>query len=135
MATFLSPKYILSYRFHLIYKQEADDSPLQSGQFMMELNFCFTVQRQTTKHQKGIHINLSDTVKNLLVTWNLTANILPRNFSCPLSKGGEALVQIAQRCGCSIPGDVQDQVKSGSEKPIQAVGVPVHCGGFQLDGL
>lgn len=63
VATFLSPKYILSYRFHLIYKQEADDSPLQSRQFMMELNFCFTVQRQTTQHQKGIHINLSDTVK------------------------------------------------------------------------
>ena len=51
-------------------------------------------------------------------------------------KGGEALEQIALRCGgCPDLGDIQSQAGRGSEHPVIAVGVPVRCRGFGLDDL
>ena len=51
-------------------------------------------------------------------------------------RGSEALAQVAQRGdGCSISGDAQGQAGQGHEHPALAVGVPVHCRGFGLDGL
>mgnify|MGYP001852240699 CR=1 FL=1 len=47
-----------------------------------------------------------------------------------------ALEQFAQRGGgWPVPGDIQDQVGPGSEKPDLAVGVPVHFRGVGLDDL
>jgi len=44
--------------------------------------------------------------------------------------------QNAQRGGgCPIYRDIQGQVGLVSEQPDLAVGVPVHCRGFGLDGL
>jgi len=44
------------------------------------------------------------------------------------NKDGEALEQVAQRCGGShVPGDIQGQAGQGSEHPDLPVGVPVHC--------
>ena len=52
------------------------------------------------------------------------------------SMGGEALQQIAQRCGgWPIPGDTQGQAGQGSEQLDLAVGVPVHFRGVGLDDL
>ena len=51
-------------------------------------------------------------------------------------KAGETLEQAAQRGGgCPIPGDILGQAGRGSEQSDGAVGVPVHCGGVELDGL
>ena len=48
-------------------------------------------------------------------------------------KGGEALKQVARRCGESpVPGGIQSQAGPGSEQPV---GVPVHCRGVGLDDL
>ena len=46
---------------------------------------------------------------------------------------GEALAQVAQRCGgCPVLGDIQGQAAWGSEHPDLTVGVPVHCRGVHL---
>jgi len=49
--------------------------------------------------------------------------------------GGEALAQVAQRCGgCPVPGDTQGQ--SGRALSTDgAVGVPAHCRGVGRDDL
>ena len=50
------------------------------------------------------------------------------------SEGGEALGQVAQRCGgCPIPGDIHDQDGQGSGQLDLAVVVPVLSRG--LDDL
>jgi len=50
--------------------------------------------------------------------------------------GGEKLEQVAQRgSGGLIPGNIQDQVEWGSEKPGLVEDVPAHCRGFGLDDL
>jgi len=51
------------------------------------------------------------------------------------SEGSEALAQVAQRGGCSVPGDIQSQAGPGSEHSDLAVGIPVHCRRVGLDGL
>ena len=52
------------------------------------------------------------------------------------SKGGEALEQVAQRCGgYPIPGDIQGQAGWSCEQPALAAGVPVHCRRVGLDDL
>ena len=52
------------------------------------------------------------------------------------SAGGEALEQVAQRCGgYLVHGGIQDQTGQGSDHPDVAVGVPVHCRGIGLDDL
>jgi len=45
-------------------------------------------------------------------------------------KGGEALIQVAQRsCGCPLPGGVQGEVGWSCEQPGLVEGVPAHGGG------
>jgi len=52
------------------------------------------------------------------------------------SEGGEALEQVAQRCGgCPIPGGFQGETGSGLGQPDLAVHVPVRCRRVGLDGL
>ena len=49
---------------------------------------------------------------------------------------GEALEQVAQRCGGSpVPGDSQGEDGWGPEQPDLAVDVPVHCRAVGLDDL
>jgi len=44
--------------------------------------------------------------------------------------GGEALAQVAQRCGgCPVPVALQGQAGSGFGQPDGGVGVPVNCRG------
>jgi len=48
----------------------------------------------------------------------------------------KALEQVAQGGGgCPVHADIQGQAGPGSEQPIGAVGVPVHCRGVGLDRL
>jgi len=50
-------------------------------------------------------------------------------------EGGETLAQVAQRGGgCPMPGNIQGQVRWGSEKPDLVEDVPGHCRGIGLDG-
>ena len=52
------------------------------------------------------------------------------------SKGGEALLLVAQRCGRRpILGDIQGQTGPGSEQLDLPVDVPVHCEGVGVDDL
>ena len=51
-------------------------------------------------------------------------------------KGGEALKQIAQRCGgCTIPGDFQGQAGQVHGQPDLSVDIPVYYRGVRLDDL
>ena len=51
-------------------------------------------------------------------------------------KSNVALEWVAQRGdGHPVHGDTQCQARQDSEQPVLAVGVPVHCRGFGLDGL
>ena len=52
------------------------------------------------------------------------------------SEGGDALEQVAQRCGlCPIPGDCQGEAGAGPGQPDLTVDVPVPCRGVGLDSL
>ena len=49
-----------------------------------------------------------------------------------VGEGGEGLAQVAQRsCGCSIPGNVQGQVRWGFEQTGLLKGVPAHGRGLR----
>jgi len=49
---------------------------------------------------------------------------------------GEALAQVAQRCGeCPIPGDFRGKAGSDPAQPDLGVYVPVHCRRDGLGGL
>lgn len=61
-------------------------------------------------------------------------------FCCPgqlqVRAYSEKLEHIAQRGGrCSIPGNIQGQVKQGSEEPDLVKHVPAHIRGVGLDDL
>jgi len=46
------------------------------------------------------------------------------------AEGGETLAQVAQKGGgFPIPGNVQGQVRQGSEQPDPVEDVPAHCRG------
>jgi len=52
------------------------------------------------------------------------------------SVSGEALKNVAQRCGGSaVPAGIEGHVGRGSEHPDLAVGVPVLCRGVGLHDL